>query len=255
MLKVESIEEIVKNADVNKLVNGEPTLLDGLGMAVKFVKRGHHDEEVLLLDDVVEKKIDLPILSEDLRKDVYTFFNNMLTNFYNRKFVSGLCDVIATSDGKVDQARIVIANYSEDREDLINSFVNVDSRFSNVVNNNPLDYELELEENVREAIFKDLKCPDDVLPLVFLFKLDFIKLDHVKLPTSERLRNGNTLLLLDPEVVLPGIGLKSRAPANDTVVITDDGEYLLSKSFNNRATIRKLECGELFTNRKHEYKI
>jgi len=253
---LESIEDVIKHADVNKLENGNvPTLLNGLGVVVKFVKRGGIQSDMVLLDDVVERKIDLPVLSDDMAIGVYNFFNAALTNYYNRKLISGLCDVVV-GENTIDQVKIKLGNYSEDRDDFVNEYVNKDDRFSKLLNLINITY----ADNIPEETLKSLKeyfpATEHMVPLIFLYKLDFVKLDSVKLPTSKRLRNGETMLLLDPSVTLPESGLNKNKPLeNEVIVITEDNEYLIGKSFNNRHTIREIECGELFHYKIFPYNI
>ena len=253
---LESIEDVIKHADVSKVENGgQSALLNGLGVIVKFVKRGSIQNDMVLLDDVVERKVDLPILSDDMAIGVYNFFNAALTNYYNRKLISGLCDVIV-GESSVDQVKVKIGNYAEDREDFINEYVNKDDRFSKLVNLISMTYTESVPEETLKSLKEYFPATENMVPLIFLYKLDFIKLDNVKLPTSKRLRNGETMLLLDPAVTLPDSGLnKNRPIENEVVVITEDNEYLIGKSFNNRTTIREIECGELFTYKIFPYNL
>jgi len=255
MVVVKSIEEMINIADIAKLNNNEIKMVNGIAIVVKFVKRGNHTEDIILLDDVVESKVDMPILSVDLRKDVYDFFNASLTNFYNRRFINGLCDISVTPSGTVDQFRLKIGSYVEDRDVLMNKYIAKDERFSKLANLIEMYYEENISDDFRKSLIGTLICPEDVLPLVFAYKLDFIKLDNVKLPASKRLQNGKTLLLLDPDVVLTGINLNKKVPKDEVVVVTDDNKYLLGRSFNNRVTIREIECGELFNNKIQKYDL
>jgi len=256
MVILNSIEEMVVKADIAKLGNeNEAILSDGVAVVVKFVKRGNQTEDIIMLDDVVERKIDMPILSTDLRKDVYDFFNAAMTNFYNRRFINGLCDIAVTSNGGVDQFRLKIGDYVEDRDVLMNDYMVKDERFTKLLTLTEVYYENSFMDGIKQILAESLVCPKDVIPLVFLYRLDFIKLDGVKLPTSKRLQNGKTLLLLDPDVVLAGLNLNKKTPKHEIVVVTDDNKYLLGRSFNNKVTIRELECGELFNSKIQHYEL
>ena len=85
--------------------------------------------------------------------------------------------------------------------------------------------------------------------------MQFVKVDKTSLPTSPRLRNGKTLLLLDPTTSLPNSGITTHTLNSEALVITNEEVYMLGRSFAGNVTIRKLECGELFTNTIHNYEI
>jgi len=252
---VESLEDMVKNADVNKMLVGEPVLLNGIFVVVKYVRRGELKGPYMLLDDAVESKIDFPVVREDVRKDISKFYNTALTNFVNKKLVSGLCDVHASEQGRVTQTRLVMGDYEEDRNELVSNLMRNDDRFAKLLSNVEFPYRESFSEDVLKEMESYFKVDDDVIPLLFIYKLDFMKLDNVKLPTSSRLRNGNTLLLLDPTTVLPNAGLKPNNMKNDTIVFTDDATYYLGRSFAGNITIREIECGELSNVRRHAYKL
>ena len=239
-------------ADVAKITEGGPVLFHSVGMVIKFVRKNELPNKVYMLDDVVESKKDFPILRDDLRKDMYTFFNDCLTNYVNRKLVAGLCDV-AVIDGKIHQIAVSIDDYAEDRAELVNGLAAEDNRIKDIVDMAVFYYKDDMGD-IMSHVENGYDIPDDVVALVFASNLQYVKLDNLKLPTSKMMRNGDTMLLIDPSHSLPDSKLTPNTLDNEAIVITDDGSFMVGKSFKGRLTIRKLRCDEYFDYRKHAYK-
>ena len=252
---LESINDAVRASDLSMLVNNnKPMLFDGMAVVIKYVRRGDMKDNYISLDSVVSEKIDFPILRDDLRKDVFDFFDAALTNFVNRALIAGTCDVSIQGDKEVCQTRVKISDYVEDRDELLNGLAKEDVRFDNICRNLTFPYVLN-NDDIKEELDKLNIDEENSIPLVFITPLKVIKLDHVKLPNNRYLMSGNTMLLSEPDRVLKTSELNESTAGFETLVMTEDKNYLIGRTFNRKLSIRELECGELFEYKKRDYKI
>ena len=241
------------NNEINYMINDEPVVIDGYIINVKFVKRGDIKQDYITLDDVVIKNKAMPELRKDLRLDIYEFYNTQLTNHLNRRLVGKLMG-IKINGGQVDQFRIVIESYKDDIHDLL---AVDDDRLKIILS----EFETYGLDDIKEADgFSDIieyytklgGEDNDIIPLLYFTKISTCKTENVELPTSKRLRNGQTLYLLNPEHVTK-VPMEELPVNNELLLFSDAGNFIIDQSYEGKYTIRKATLDEIWATEPIDY--
>jgi len=242
---------------------------------VKFVRKDENFKDkdgkpksVLMLKDVIEDELaydKFPILREDLRKDIHTFFNTQLTNLVNRNLI-GRYGKIVIIDGEPHQSHIAIENYTEDIFDLV-KISRENELLNKVVNTIKIEQEVQFSKNssgeeidahFNRENFDYLTGPDgneNTMALVFVntFRVLYTKRSNV----PEALGNiYKPYLLRDIRDVFPACSIgQLDYNENEMIVITDDNFYMLGKTGYDNTALRMLHPLELFDYSVFKYRL
>ena len=245
----ESSSEVRRLTSLSKVINDEATLFKGALYDNSYV-RGIKDTETLYLDDVVSKKIALPKLRRDLRKDVFDFFNAKLTDFINRKLAMFISDYMTDASGSLKQVIISIEDYTEDLDDLI-MLGDEDPRVGVALRNIEVTYKSELADTKKLDIINQYYSGDgatleeEVTMLVWLESSAAVMSDRAKIPVNARLEAGETMLL-EKQKLITRIEDEKLPTDMDTIVLKGHQPYVISKLFNNKRTIKKINLKDLW---------
>jgi len=276
MMVVNDIMTARNLLEYKKIEKGNKLAIDIVSyINVKFVKKDENfkDEKgqpkkVIMLEDVIDDELaygKYPILREDLRKDIYSFFNTQLTNLINRNLL-GRYGKITIVDDKPYQTHIAIEDYNKDIFDLV-KLSREDDLLNKVVKSITIEQKVQFpKDNKGEDIDPDynrdnfdyLTGPEnnkESIALVFVNTFSTLYTKRYNIPKSLGTLH-KPYLLRDIRDAFPACNTgQLDINENEMIIITDDNIFMLGKTGYDNTAVRTLHPLELFGYSVFKYRL
>jgi len=209
-------------------------------------ERGEHDKSIITFKDVINDKTNFPKIKENIRMDIYKFFNRKMTEYANRR-LRNLTSDFAIKNGEIIGAPPIIKDYTKERDELIRMSKTKASYLEKTlasINMKNILVEYKMKSEISEKL----------LLLSFGLTFDTLYLEALPLPKNNNIKYKRAVLLgshFSPcdEVMLVGNAQISAPNAHlvdkETLIITESDIYIIDRTIYQNLSIRKLYENEL----------